>query len=79
MVTVSSVFKYNHWCLTTRHQDSINELEKVISDSREAGMQSYVDSLVDLVEKNYVHPKVAQAASPSPEEIKMRLRGIKTR
>ena len=55
------------------------ELEKVISDSREAGMQSYVDSLVDLVEKNYVHPKVAQAAAPSPEEIKMRLKGIKTR
>jgi len=55
------------------------ELEKVISDNREAGMQSYVDSLVDLVEKNYVHPKVAQAAAPSPEEIKMRLRGIKTR
>lgn len=42
-------------------------------------MQSYVDSLVELVEKNYVHPKVAQAASPSPEEIKMRLRGIKTK
>lgn len=55
------------------------ELEKVISDSRDSGMQSYVDSLVDLVEKNYVHPKVAQAAAPSPEEIKMRLKGIKTR
>lgn len=55
------------------------ELEKVIADSREGGMQSYVDSLVDLVDKNYVHPKVAQSAAPSPEEIKMRLRGIKTR
>jgi hypothetical protein len=21
------VFRYNHWCLSTRHQDSINELE----------------------------------------------------
>jgi len=55
------------------------ELEKVISNSREGGMQSYVDSLVDLVEKNFVHPRVAQAASPSPEEIKMRLRGIQTK
>ncbi|MFI4859089.1 MAG: type IV pilus twitching motility protein PilT [Phycisphaerales bacterium JB063] len=55
------------------------ELEKVIANNREAGMQSYVDSLVDLVEKNYVHPRVAQAASPSPEEIKMRLRGIQTK
>ena len=36
-------------------------------------------TLVDLVEKNYVHPRVAQAASPSPEEIKMRLRGIQTK
>ncbi|XAM01183.1 PilT/PilU family type 4a pilus ATPase [Phycisphaeraceae bacterium D3-23] len=55
------------------------ELEKVIASNREAGMQSYVDSLVELVEKNYVHPRVAQAASPSPEEIKMRLRGIQTK
>lgn len=55
------------------------ELEKVITSNREAGMQSYVDSLVDLVEKNYVHPRVAQNASPSPEEIKMRLRGIQTK
>ena len=55
------------------------ELEKVISSNREAGMQSYVDSLVDLVERNFVHPRVAQAASPSPEEIKMRLRGIQTK
>jgi len=55
------------------------ELEKVIASNRDSGMQSYVDSLVDLVEKNYVHPRVAQAASPSPEEIKMRLRGIQTK
>ena len=36
-------------------------------------------NVLSLVEKNYVHPKTAQEASPSPEEIKMRLRGIKTR
>ncbi len=55
------------------------ELEKVISDNREAGMRSYVDSLVELVETNYIHPRVAQSVAPSPEEIKMRLRGIKTK
>ena len=42
-------------------------------------MSTKAVQLVELVEKNYVHPKVAQAASPSPEEIKMRLRGIKTK
>jgi Tfp pilus assembly ATPase PilU len=53
-----------------------DELEKIIKDSREVGMQSFVDSLVDLVEKEYIHPRVAQGNAPSPEEIKMRLRGI---
>ncbi|MEM6458657.1 MAG: PilT/PilU family type 4a pilus ATPase [Planctomycetota bacterium] len=52
------------------------ELEKVIKDSRDAGMRTYVDSLVELVETNYIHPRVAAANAPSPEEIKMRLRGI---
>ena len=52
------------------------ELEKVIKDSRDMGMQTYVDSLVHLVENQYIHPRVAQANAPSPEEIKMRLRGI---
>ncbi|MBB6429275.1 type IV pilus twitching motility protein PilT [Algisphaera agarilytica] len=55
-----------------------DELEKVIKDGREEGMRTYVDSLVELVETNYIHPKVAQANAPSPEEIKMRLRGIST-
>ena len=41
-------------------------------------MRTYVDSLVELVETNYIHPRVAQANAPSPEEIKMRLRGIST-
>ncbi len=55
-----------------------DELEKVIKDGREGGMRTYVDSLVELVETGYIHPRVAQANAPSPEEIKMRLRGIST-
>ena len=55
------------------------ELESVIADNRDAGMQSYVDSLVDLVNSNLVHQKVAIANAPSPEELRMRLRGINTR
>ena len=52
------------------------ELGEVIKTHRQAGMQTFTDSLVDLVEKEFVHPRVAQAAATSPEEIKMRLRGI---
>ena len=55
-----------------------DELEKVIKDNRDGGMRTYVDSLVELVETNYVHPKVAAANAPSPEEIRMRLKGINT-
>ncbi len=55
------------------------DLEKVIYEQRSGGMQSYMDSLVWLVENNYVHPRVAIANAPSPEELKMRLRGIHTK
>jgi twitching motility protein PilT len=55
-----------------------DELDQVIKGGREDGMRSYVDSLVELVETNFIHPRVAQANAPSPEEIKMRLRGIST-
>ena len=52
------------------------ELDKVIKDSRDMGMRTFVDSLVELVETEYIHPRVAQANAPSADEIKMRLRGI---
>lgn len=55
-----------------------HELGEVIKGQRQTGMQTFTDSLVDLVEKEFVHPKVAQAAALSPEEVKMRLRGIST-
>ncbi len=55
-----------------------DHLPEVIKSNREAGMQSFVDSLVSLVDQNYIHPRVAQAAAPSADEIKMRLRGIST-
>ena len=54
------------------------ELPSVIKENREAGMQTFTDALVDLVERRYIHPKVAQSAAPSAEEVKMRLRGITT-
>ena len=54
------------------------ELDDVIKSSGQAGMQSFTDSLVELVEQDYVHPKEAEAVAPSAEEVRMRLRGIKT-
>ena len=55
-----------------------HELHEVIDSEKESGMQTFTDSLVDLVQKEFIHPRVAQSASNSPQEIKMRLRGIKT-
>ena len=52
-------------------------LEEVIRSEDNAGMQTFVDSLVDLVKKEYIHPKDARAAAPSPQEFTMRMRGIK--
>ena len=55
-----------------------HELEEVIKEHREDGMQTFNDSLAWLVENEYVHPRVAQGAAFNPEELKMRLRGIAT-
>ncbi|MEM0913869.1 MAG: PilT/PilU family type 4a pilus ATPase [Planctomycetota bacterium] len=52
------------------------ELPAVMRESREAGMQTYTDSLIDLVEREYIHQKVAIENAANPEEVKMRLRGI---
>ncbi len=53
-----------------------HDLHEVIKEQRQAGMQTFTDSLVELVNSEYVHPRVAMAAANSPEEIRMRLRGI---
>ena len=54
-----------------------HELEVVIKGGSQAGMQTFADSLVELVEKEYIHPRDAQAGAANPEEIRMRLKGIK--
>ena len=53
-----------------------HELTDVIRESREQGMQTFSDSLVELVHKQYIHPRVAHDAAMNPEELKMRLKGI---
>jgi len=53
-----------------------HEIDLVIKNERQAGMQSFTDSLIDLVEQEFIHPRVAQAAATNPVEVKMRLKGI---
>jgi len=53
-----------------------HELNEVIKKSKESGMLTFTDSLVKLVDDNFIHPKVAQQAALNPDELKMRLRGI---
>jgi twitching motility protein PilT len=55
-----------------------HELNAVIKGQKEVGMLTFTDSLVDLVEKQFIHPRTAQANANNPEELKMRLKGIKT-
>ena len=52
------------------------ELLEIIKKSREEGMIDFTSSLVELVENEYIHHKVALDATPKPEELRMRLKGI---
>lgn len=52
------------------------ELLDVIKQSHEEGMIDFTSSLVRLVEEEYIHHRVAMEATPKPEELKMRLKGI---
>ena len=47
-----------------------------IIKSRDAGMVDYTSSLVELVEKEFIHQSVALQSTPKPEELRMRLKGI---
>jgi twitching motility protein PilT len=53
-----------------------HELNDVIRQSRQMGMQTFTDALVELVEKQMIHPKVAGEVAMNPDELKMRLKGI---
>lgn len=52
------------------------ELLDIIRKSQEEGMIDFTSSLVHLVEKELIHHRVALEATPKPEELKMRLKGI---
>ena len=52
------------------------ELLEVIRASEHEGMQDFNKSLLQLIEKDYVDPKVAYEVSPNADELKMLLKGI---
>lgn len=53
-----------------------DELGKVIRASQSEGMLDMNECLKRLVEQEYIETAVAYAASPNPQELKMRLKGI---
>jgi len=55
-----------------------SELGDVIRRAEQEGMISLNSSLVDLVNKEYIHPKSALEAARNKDELKMRLKGIST-
>jgi twitching motility protein PilT len=55
-----------------------NELGSVIRNERGTGMIDFNEMLADLVTKEVIASKEALAASPNPEELRMRMKGIKT-
>ena len=52
------------------------ELLEVIRKGREEGMVDFTSALVNLVESEWIHHRVALESTPKPEELKMRLKGI---
>jgi twitching motility protein PilT len=55
-----------------------SELTTVIRSEKGTGMIDFNDHLAELVAKEIVTMKEAMLASPNAEELKMRMRGIKT-
>ncbi|HEY4329583.1 MAG TPA: PilT/PilU family type 4a pilus ATPase [Phycisphaerae bacterium] len=55
-----------------------NELSTVIRNEKGTGMIDFNDNLAELVAKEVISMKEAVLASPNAEELRMRMRGIKT-
>ena len=53
-----------------------NELGDVIRSHEGDEMQSFSESLYQLIQTEMIEPKVAYQVAPNPEELKMRLKGI---
>ena len=55
-----------------------NELPDLIRAGERQGMRSFTSSLLDLIERDFVDPRVAYEYAPNPDELKMRVKGIST-
>jgi twitching motility protein PilT len=55
------------------------DIAEIIKTGQSEGMQDFNSSLLELIEKEWVDPRVAYDYSPNADELKMRLKGISAR
>ena len=58
-------------------ENRILQLDTVIASGREAGMQSFNDSLHDLIKSGLITKEVGMDISDNPEDLNMLLQGIR--
>lgn len=66
---------------TTRqliHDGRDDELSDAIRAGKRDGMQTFTESLLDLINADWIDPAVAYEAAPNPDELKMAMKGIST-
>lgn len=54
------------------------EISAVLKASTESGMQDFTEALYRLIQSEHIDMKLALEVAPNPDELKMRLKGIKT-
>lgn len=57
-------------------ENKVEKLSAAIQEGRDQGMQTFNQSLVDLVQSGVITDETAFAYSPNPESLKMNLQGI---
>ena len=55
-----------------------SDIAEIVKNSPHEGMQDFTSSLIELIEKEIVDPRVAYTQAPNVDELKMRLKGIST-
>ena len=55
------------------------EIADIVKTGQAEGMQDFNSSLFELINKEWIEPRVAYDYSPNPDELKMRLKGISSR
>lgn len=53
-----------------------NEIPEALRSHERDGMQGFNRSLMDLIEKNLIDPKIAYEVAPNADELKMMIKGI---